>query len=139
MFRWNRCHDCDHALNPLGWVRMWQLARAGLERQPGRPGWGLSRPLVSSHGFLSSRGTWPRPLSSQDGAKRAPREALSKAFLSQNASGLRECYTWHAWMGFQPTQVQTSFFSLGERRWQEKKPKAQDVANIQVGGTPPLE
>lgn len=40
-----------------------------------------------------------------------------------------------AWMGFQPTQVQTSF-SLGERKGPERKPRGQDVANIQVGRAP---
>lgn len=92
---------------------------------------------------------WPCPLSvtaayspagrlGQNGVKWAPRETLSKAFLSENASVPRKgmlCMA-HAWMGFQPTQVQTSF-SLWERgRWQERKPRGQDVASIQVGRAP---
>lgn len=45
----------------------------------------------------------------------------------------RECYAWHARMGFQPTQVQTSFALWERGRWQERKPSGQDAANIQAG------
>lgn len=47
-----------------------------------------------------------------------------------------ECYAWRAWMGFQSSQVQTSF-SLWERgRWQEKPPRGQEAASIQLGRGP---
>lgn len=109
-------------------------ARKGWAREAARrPEWGLSRPLVSSHGFLSSRGNLAKAAQFTRWRQTGPRETLSKAFLSQNASGLRKgmLHGMHGW-AFNPPK--SKLISLWERgRWQEKKPKAQDVANIQVG------
>lgn len=100
-----------------------------------RPGWGLSMPLVSSHGFLSSRGNLAKAAQFTRWRQTGPQRNIIKGLFVSECIRAEEgnvIHGMHGW-GFQPTQVQTSF-SLWERgRWQEKKPKAQDIANIQVG------
>ena len=113
---------------------MWQLAGLGCRRSPET--WaGTERAL----GQLPLLTLQPGELGQgRSVCKMAPNGPPEKHYqrlfcLRMHQCRGRECYAWHAWMDFQPTQVQTSF-SLWERgRWQERKPKGQDVANIQVG------
>lgn len=100
-----------------------------------RPGWGTQHALGQLAWLPLQQGELGQGRSVHKMAPNGPPEKYYQRLfcLRMHQGRGRECYTWHAWMGFQPTQVQTSF-SLWERgRWQEKKPKAQDVANIQVG------
>lgn len=115
MFRWNRYHDCDHALNP--WVGGGcDNSQSWVTEAAQRPGRGLSMPLAPT-ACPPAGGAWPRPLSLQHGAKWAPRETLSKAFLSQNASVPRKGMLCVACMdGLSTHPSPNLIFSLGERK-----------------------
>lgn len=134
MFRWNRYHDCDHALNPWvgggcgnsqGWV-------AEAAQRPGR---GLSMPLVSSHRSPSSRGSLAKAAQFARWRQMGPQRNITKGFFVSECISAEEGNVMrgtHGW-AFNPSKSKPHFLFWERGRWQERKPKGQDVANIQMG------
>ena len=114
--------------------------RAGLQKQPRDLGGDWACPWSAPTAYPPAGGTRPRPLSLQDGAKRAPRETLSKAFLSQNASVPRKGMLCVACMdGLSTHPSPNLIFSLGERKVAGEEAKRPGRCQHSSGKGPPLE
>lgn len=114
--------------------------RAPLYRQPIDMGRDWARPSSFTTAHSPAGGTWPTLLNSQNGAKWTPRETLSKAFLSQNASVLRKGMLCMACMdGFSTHPSPNLIFSLGERKVAGEEAKRPGCCQHSSGKGPPLE